>query len=142
MVSWMESFGSVQVQGLPRTDEVGYVGGFLGGSFPEWKWNLNLGYDWAGFTVAGQWRYVDSMSDRNWDYAIASQDYFDLFAGYEFDVGRLAGLTVRGGIENLTDADPPLIPTQVAANTDPSQYDVLGRRYYLSSVIGSESAHR
>ncbi len=132
MVSWMDSFGSVQVPGLPRTDEVGYVGGFLGGSFPEWKWNLNLGYDWAGFTVAGQWRYVDGMSDRNWDYAIASQDYFDLFAGYEFDVGRLAGLTVRGGVENLTDADPPLIPTQVSANTDPSQYDVLGRRYYLS----------
>ena len=46
--------------------------------------------------------------------------------------GALAGLTVRGGVENLTDADPPLIPTQVAANTDPSQYDVLGRRYYLS----------
>jgi hypothetical protein len=24
------------------------------------------------------------------------------------------------------------VPTQVQANTDPSQYDVLGRRYYLN----------
>ena len=132
LVSWMDSFESVQVQGLSPVDEVGYVGGFLGGSFPEWKWNLNLSYAWGGLTVAGQWRYVDGMSDRNWDYSMSSQDYLDLFAGYEFGAGMLSGMTLRGGIENLMDDDPPLIPTQVAANTDPSQYDVMGRRYYVS----------
>jgi outer membrane receptor protein involved in Fe transport len=132
LVSWMDSFENVPVQGLPPQDDVGYVGGFLGGSLPEWKWNLNLNYAWGGLTVAAQWRYVDSMSDRNWDYSISSQDYFDLFAGYEFGPGMFDGLTLRGGVENLTDADPPLIPTQVAANTDPSQYDVMGRRYYVS----------
>jgi outer membrane receptor protein involved in Fe transport len=132
LVSWMDSFENVPVRGLPPQDDVGYVGGFLGGSFPEWKWNLNLNYAWGGLTVAAQWRYVDSMSDRNWDYSISSQDYFDLFAGYEFGPGMFDGLTLRGGVENLTDADPPLIPTQVAANTDPSQYDVMGRRYYVS----------
>ena len=41
-------------------------------------------------------------------------------------------LTLRGGIENLTDEDPPLLPSPVEANTDPSQYDVLGRRYHVS----------
>ena len=39
---------------------------------------------------------------------------------------------MRGGVENLTNEQPPLLPSQVQANTDPSQYDVLGRRYYLS----------
>jgi outer membrane receptor protein involved in Fe transport len=38
---------------------------------------------------------------------------------------------LRAGVENLTDAEPPIFPSWIAANTDPSQYDVLGRRYYL-----------
>jgi outer membrane receptor protein involved in Fe transport len=44
----------------------------------------------------------------------------------------LDGLTLHAGVENVTDEDPPLVPTQVQANTDPSQYDALGRRYYLN----------
>lgn len=44
----------------------------------------------------------------------------------------LEGLTLRAGVENLTDEDPPIFPSWVAANTEPSQYDVLGRRYYVN----------
>ena len=36
------------------------------------------------------------------------------------------------GVENLTDEDPPIFPSFVQANTDPSQYDAFGRRYYAS----------
>ena len=39
---------------------------------------------------------------------------------------------LRVGVENLTDEDPPIFPSYSQANTDPSQYDVLGRRYYMS----------
>ena len=35
------------------------------------------------------------------------------------------------GVENLADADPPIYPNYVQANTDPSQYEVLGRRYFV-----------
>ena len=35
-------------------------------------------------------------------------------------------------VETFLDEEPPLFPTQVAANTDPSQHNVPGRRYYLS----------
>ncbi len=45
----------------------------------------------------------------------------------------LAGLVLRAGVENLTDETPPLLASPVAANTDPSQYDVLGRRFYFSA---------
>jgi len=31
----------------------------------------------------------------------------------------LDGLTLRAGVENLTDDDPPLIPSSIAANTTP-----------------------
>ena len=92
----------------------------------EWKANLNISYAWGGLSLAGQWRYIDGMRDRDVpEYQVPSYDYIDAYASYEFGPGLLAA------IENLTDEHPPLLPSQVQANTDPSQYDVLGRRYSL-----------
>ena len=59
-------------------------------------------------------------------------DYFSLDASYEFSSGPLEGLSFALGVENLTDEDPPILASAPQANTDPSQYDVLGRRYYMS----------
>ncbi len=133
LVSWMDRFETTEVQGLPVVDSVGLVGGnYLGGSLPEWKANLNVSYAWGGLSLTGQWRYIDGMRDRDVpEYEVPSYDYIDAYASYEFGPGLLDGLTLRAAIENLTDDDPPLLPTQVQANTDPSQYDVLGRRYSL-----------
>lgn len=84
------------------------------------------------------WRYIDAMTDSDPgqlldpEYHVAKVSYFDLSANYEFASGFLDGLRIGIGIENLTDKDPPIFPSQVQANTDPSQYDVFGRRYYAS----------
>jgi len=40
-------------------------------------------------------------------------------------------LELRAGVENLTDEAPPIYTAGVQMNTDPSSYDVLGRRYFL-----------
>jgi outer membrane receptor protein involved in Fe transport len=82
-----------------------------------------------------QWRYIDGMKDVDpeVDYSVPGYDYIDLYAGYAVDTGRFAGLTLGAGVENLTDEDPPLLPSSVNANTDASQYDVLGRRYYINA---------
>jgi outer membrane receptor protein involved in Fe transport len=69
------------------------------------------------------------------DYVVPHQDYFNLDVGYAIEDGWFDGLTVRAGVENLTDQDPPIFPSWVGANTDPSQYDVLGRRYYLNLTV-------
>jgi outer membrane receptor protein involved in Fe transport len=61
---------------------------------------------------------------------VPARDYFDAFIGYGFDDGALAGLSLHAGVENLTDEQPPIFPSYVQANTDPSRYDTLGRRYY------------
>ena len=37
----------------------------------------------------------------------------------------------RDGITNLTDAQTVVYPSSVEANTEPSTYDVLGRRCFL-----------
>ena len=49
--------------------------------------------------------------------------------------GWLDGLTIRAGIENLTDELPPIFPAGLFANTDPSQFDVLGRRYFFTLAM-------
>jgi outer membrane receptor protein involved in Fe transport len=135
LASWMDRFEQRQVRGVTATDRVGYVGGlFDGSSYPEWKLNLNVGYLWRDLDTSLQWRYVDGMRSRDFPTAppVPAYDVFDLYARYEVGGGVLAGLTLRAGIENLTDEDPPVFAGAVQANTDPSQYDVLGRRYFAS----------
>ena len=70
------------------------------------------------------------------DFEVPSQDYLDLYASYAFNEGPMGGLTVGFGVENLGDQDPPIYPSYVQANTNPSQYDVLGRRYFLRLSYG------
>jgi iron complex outermembrane recepter protein len=104
-----------------------------GSAIPEWKSNMHVSYAWGDLTVGVGWRYIDSMSDVNVPpFKVPSRDYFDLNAEYDFSAGALDGLRLGVGVENLTDEDPPIFPSWIQANTDPSQYDVLGRRYYLS----------
>ena len=78
-------------------------------------------------------RYIDSMRDTFVpDYRVPSRTCLDLFASYDFGPGALDGLRLGIGIENVTDRDPPVFPSSISANTDPQQYDVLGRRYFVT----------
>jgi len=133
LASWMDYVETIEAEGLPPVDEAGRIGGnFIGRTLPEWKWNLNLSYTWNALSLGGRWRYVDGMRDHEVeDYTVPSFDYLDLFASYVVDQGVLDGLTLRAGVENLADEDPPLV-INGGANTDPEQYDVLGRRYYVN----------
>lgn len=132
LVGYVASFEELQAQGLAVDNSVGTIGGALGGAQPQWKWNLRANYAWADFDFVAQWRYVDSMQDAVYpDFTVPSQSYFNLVLAYEVGAGVLNGLTFRVGVENLTDNEPPIFPTYVQANTDPSQYDVLGRRYFV-----------
>jgi outer membrane receptor protein involved in Fe transport len=63
---------------------------------------------------------------------VPSTSYFDLTLAYEFDAGQLHGLSLRAGIANILDEQPPIFPDYQQANTDPSVFDVIGRRYWLS----------
>ena len=60
---------------------------------------------------------------------LESRHYFDVSAGF-----RLADrFDLTLGVVNLTDQSPAITGTnQVQANTDPSLYDVLGRRFFVA----------
>lgn len=102
-------------------------------TLPQWKWNLDLRYTVGGLTTSAVWTYLGkfrSYSER--DFEIPSTSYFDVVLAYEFDVGYLDGLTLRAGITNLTNEQPPIFPDYQQANTDPTVFDVIGRRYWVS----------
>ncbi len=103
---------------------------------------MDLRYAWRELEVGLAWRYVDSTLDtsrfgdtKTSDVTVPQRDYFDLDASYAFGDGWLDGLTIRAGVENLTDEQPPIFPNWALANTDPSQFDVLGRRYYVTLAM-------
>jgi outer membrane receptor protein involved in Fe transport len=53
--------------------------------------------------------------------------YHDLSARYAIT----QNISLRAGISNLADQQPRLYTPNIQANTDPSTFDVLGRRYFV-----------
>jgi iron complex outermembrane receptor protein len=133
LVSHVDQFARLEADGVPPTELVGTTGSdFIGTSFPEWKWNLGLSYTLGSLSLDARWRYVAAMTDAQApELEVPQYDCFDLGAAYNFEQGWLVHLSVRIGLENVTDAEPPLMASNSGGNTDPSQYDVLGRRYYV-----------
>ncbi|WP_105103472.1 TonB-dependent receptor plug domain-containing protein [Microbulbifer pacificus] len=136
-LNWMATYThSYKVQELPGDAFVEYAGtaGYtIASSFPEWKWNMGLRYDINDISVGARWRFVDAMQDFGVeDFRIPDMHYYDLNASYAFSNGAMEGLSLRAGILNLTDETPHIYPSYVQSNTDPSQYDVLGRQYFVA----------
>jgi outer membrane receptor protein involved in Fe transport len=138
LVSWVDSLERKGAVGAPADELAGQARGVLGGSVAEWRWNLRAAYDWSGIQAALQWRYVDSLEASsppdNATWRIPSQDYLDFYLAYDVQEGSFAGVALSAGVENLTNVDPPIFPGYVQANTDPSVYDTLGRRYFARAT--------
>lgn len=103
-------------------------------SLPEWKTTFAVGYAWAGVDLNARWRHLAEMNDTDFtDYVIDTIDYFDFTGSYSFSGNSLEGLTLRAGVTNAFDEDPLIYPSYQQSNTDPSAYDILGRRYFLQA---------
>lgn len=137
LVSWLDSFDRNAGANAPMEVLAGSAGAsnnLLGGALPEWKSLLSLSYSRKGMTFGARQRYVAAMDDAfDPAFRIPSRTYIDLFGSYGFGPGLLDGLRLGFGVENLTDRSPPIFPDSTGAtNTDPQQYDVLGRRYFAT----------
>ena len=135
--TYLMSWKDATVQGEELTENAGTASsGF--DALPEWKWLASIGYSVAGFDGDLRWRHIDSMTDFSFpSFKLDSVDYLDLTFGYTF-ADALQGLQLRAGVTNLTDEDPVIYPSQQQSNTDPSTYDVLGRRYFVSATYTIE----
>ncbi|MET0589066.1 MAG: hypothetical protein ABWZ75_11155, partial [Novosphingobium sp.] len=106
-----------------------------GASHPEWRGTFNANWRMTdGTAVFGRLRYIDSMKNRASKQFVGedfsgpkSVFYFD--TGVQFDVEPM---TFRVGVNNLFNKLPPQYAPNVQSGTDPSLYDVVGRRAYVA----------
>lgn len=124
------------LEGEPFTDYAGTIGnsqidsGAI--SHPEWRANVNVGYNYGPFDVSMQYQWIDSMyhasdagtGERNRP-GVSSRQYVDLLGSW--NISDTTKVSV--GVLNLFDKEPPLWTAD--GFTDLALYDKLQRRYFL-----------
>lgn len=128
------------------TDCNGIFGGGCTGlgdfTAPEWRLTQNITYSFDKWVIRLQGRMIsaidnaDAVADPDALFAqpqIAENFYGDLTFTYQVNENFM----LSGGVENFTDNEPPIMGffRNVAAGTDPSLYDVLGRSYFLGGRL-------
>ena len=134
--------------GSATYDCKGLYGLSCGVPTPDWRhklratwstpWNLDLSLSWR-FIDSTKLDTTSSNPQLNGDVpatdaSIKSMSYLDLAGSYTFN----QSITLRVGINNLTDEDPPLIGQDSClsvfcnGNTFPQLYDTLGRYGFVS----------
>ena len=105
---------------------------------PEWRHRATMswGTPWDGVNLGLTWRYIsevelDSGVTTRLDSTLEDRHYFDLNGAWQLR----DNLTLRGGVNNLLDSDPPLsfsVGTTGNNNTYPQVYDAMGRYAFIS----------
>ncbi len=141
--------------GLPTNPLVDYAGTFgtvdngLNGAEYRWKLLTNVGYRVGPASIGLQWQHLRRsrtalkplFPNGTPTTGAPSYDLFSLNASYDVT----SNFTLRAGVENLLDKDPPLTGINTA-NTQPAvdgqlpggtynatYYDTLGRRFYIGA---------
>lgn len=127
VISWLENYEDNVVEGGVFTDRTGTIDSSFGETYPEWKALSSVTWANGPFSLGARWRRVGEITVINTTEVLPSIDYFDLNGSWSIN----DAVALRAGVNNLTDEQPNIYSPGVQANTDPSTYDVLGRRYYV-----------
>jgi outer membrane receptor protein involved in Fe transport len=137
LANWLQKWEVSYLPGLPLINYRGTIGDNIGGAFPDYKLLLNAHWNWRTFGAGLRARYLPAMDNKYVTYdnlttvGVPSISYLDMNLSWQRD----DRLELRLGVENLTDETPPLYTGSVQMNTDPSVYDVLGRRFYMRANV-------
>lgn len=138
-LNWLDYYRYQPDQNSRQNDATGTLD--QGGQF-EYRLLTNLAYRWNNFSVGLNWRHLPSvdsaavsLSPNSNQLGAGSYDVFGLTGTW--DMGRFS---FRAGIDNLFNTDPESINAIPGGDTNtdqtnPSFYDVLGRRYYVGVKI-------
>jgi len=145
--TWTGKWELEPAKGFGKFDCVGLFGTNCGTPNPEWRhkaratwrtpWNLDLALTWRHISSVLQEQTSSNplLNGTVFDVErkFPARDYLDIAAAWTVD----KSLTVRAGVNNVTDKDPPL--TSIAGpsiygngNTFPQVYDTLGRLVYVN----------
>ncbi len=136
---------NVPLPGDPAYDCAGYFGPTCATIYPEWRHTARLSWTtpWTDATLSLAWRYwgkttYENLSENealagNPNPLISEIDavsYFDVSAQWNLN----DMFSLRGGVNNIFDQDPPVVPSSIVGgglpNTYP-HYDLLGRRLFI-----------
>ncbi len=134
-------------------DCAGLYGNQCGAAIPDWRHSMRLSWLFPGdFQASLQWRYIGSVGhEANTDQVplqlfdedtgervlvdfggtLGSRSYFDLAGTWDIT----DQYSVRLGINNLLDQDPPLVDTVWSGPGTPNTfgpYDTLGRQVFFA----------
>lgn len=110
------------------TDRKGAISNAFGMTLPEWKFLSSVNWIYGPATLGVRWRYQGEVENfNNRAETIDAINYFDVNASWSVS----ERVSLRAGVNNLTDEDPPAYTPAISGNTDPSTYDLIGRRYYV-----------
>lgn len=135
VTTWLEKNTSQTTVVDPVNDFAGSIGQVTATAAPKWRVNVSTSYSLGGVNLQLTNRFIDKMVHANTvtgsspvsNTGTAATWYHDLSARYAIT----PNIAVRAGVSNLTDQQPRLYSPNVQANTDPSTFDVLGRRYFV-----------
>jgi outer membrane receptor protein involved in Fe transport len=147
--------GLQQNEGAPFVDCAGLYGPFCGLSFaggglnfdgityPAQLVSTSFSLEKGPFVGSLRWRWMSGQ--RNADAAISEQNgfppdpntaIFSIPARHYVDLAGVFEIAdsvrLRAGVDNVFKTRPPLLGSQqFQANTDPTRYDVFGRRFHI-----------
>lgn len=136
---------TIPLPGEHEYDCAGLYGSVCGPAIPDWRHSLRLTWQMpSDLQISAQWRYVGSVgheqntSDETlsgdpvtFGGKLSARSYMDLSGIYDIN----DNYTVRVGINNLFDQDPPLVDTSWSGPGTPNTwgpYDTLGRQVFVS----------
>lgn len=137
LVSYLIEFKQQDpIEGVPEIDFAGtvsYFGAGLGTSFPEWKATVSAAWDVGDFGFQARGRYIGEMSNR-----LEAEFPGEKFTGpdslWYWDISGTYDITdsvqLRLGVNNVFDKEAETYAPNVQSGTDPSTYDVVGRRVF------------
>jgi len=136
---------SWDLQNLPGDfflDYLGTIGEDPAEAIPEMKGTFTANWSLGDFSATTSVRYIDGM-DHAVSTNVGSNDpnvcgctgvpetwYVDLSGAWK----ATESLTLRLGVDNLTDQAPRLYTPDADSGTDPSVYDLIGRKYFISAT--------
>jgi outer membrane receptor protein involved in Fe transport len=127
ILGWLENRERQDAPGGPFINRTSTIDSVFGNTFPEWKALTSVNWRSGDFGVGARWRRVGEMTQFGTANEIPQKDYFDLNASWEIT----ESLSLRATVNNVGDEEPAVYSPGVQANTDPSTYDTLGRRYSI-----------
>ncbi len=150
--TWTDDSFFTPIAGDDQTFEcAGFFAGSCGEPTPEFKWTSRASFVDGPVTTSVRWRHLDGVDGEGVDELerISSYNLIDL--SFAFEATEQFAITM--GVNNLFDKLPsdPVFDAdgnvindtnsllqgfaQEQANTYPSTYDVLGRRYFVSAAF-------